>query len=77
MLITRWNEASWALPVLTLKSNNLDRWPNDWVLQNTSVQCQTNLLLNFHLSGKVVVKEGGTQTGVGYYFHPNWFFTQL
>ena len=29
MLITRWNEASRALPVLTLKSNYLDRWPND------------------------------------------------
>jgi len=29
MLITRWNEAFWALPVLTLKSNYLDRWPND------------------------------------------------
>ena len=30
MLITRWNEASRALPVLALKSNYLDRWPNDW-----------------------------------------------
>ena len=29
MLITRWNEASRALPVLALKSNYLDRWPND------------------------------------------------
>jgi len=29
MLIIRWNEASLALPVLTLKSNYLDRWPND------------------------------------------------
>ena len=31
MLITYWNEASRALPVLTLKSNYLDRWPNDCV----------------------------------------------
>ena len=31
MLITRWNEASRALPVLTLKYNYLDRWPNDCV----------------------------------------------
>ena len=31
MLITRWNEASRALPVLTLKSNYLDRWPNDCI----------------------------------------------
>ena len=30
MLIAHWNEASRALPVLTLKSNYLDRWPNDW-----------------------------------------------
>ena len=30
MLITRWNEASRALPILALKSNYLDRWPNDW-----------------------------------------------
>ena len=30
-LITRWNEASWALPVSTLKSNYLDCWLNDWV----------------------------------------------
>ena len=30
MQITRWNEASRALPVLALKSNYLDRWPNDW-----------------------------------------------
>ena len=29
MLITRWNEASRALPVLALKSNYLDRWPID------------------------------------------------
>ena len=29
MLITRWNEASRALPVSTLKSNYLDRWLND------------------------------------------------
>ena len=29
MLITRWNEASRALPVLALKSNYLDRWLND------------------------------------------------
>ena len=29
MLITRWNEASRALPVLALKPNYLDRWPND------------------------------------------------
>ena len=32
MLITRWNEASRALPVLALKSNYLDRWPNDCML---------------------------------------------
>ena len=33
-LITRWNEASRALPVLALKSNYLDRWLNDclWLL---------------------------------------------
>ena len=29
MLIAHWNEASRALPVLTLKSNYLDRWPTD------------------------------------------------
>jgi len=29
MVITRWNEASRALPVLALKSNYLDRWLND------------------------------------------------
>ena len=29
MLITHWNVASRALPVLALKSNYLDRWPND------------------------------------------------
>ena len=29
MLITHWNEASRALPVLTIKSNYLDRWPTD------------------------------------------------
>ena len=33
MLITRWNEASRALPVLAL-----DRWPNDWACQLTRVQ---------------------------------------
>ena len=32
MLITHWNVASRALPVLALKSNYLDRWPNDWVM---------------------------------------------
>ena len=31
-LITRWNEASWALPVLALKSNYLDRWLNDCLI---------------------------------------------
>ena len=30
MLITDWNAATRALPVLHLKSNYLDRWPNDW-----------------------------------------------
>ena len=30
MLIAHWNEASRTLPVLTLKSNYLDRWPTDW-----------------------------------------------
>lgn len=29
MLITDWNAATRALPVLHLKSNYLDRWPND------------------------------------------------
>ena len=29
MLVTRWNEASRELPVLALKPNYLDRWPND------------------------------------------------
>ena len=28
MLITRWNE----VPVLALKSNYLDHWPNDWTI---------------------------------------------
>ena len=31
MLITRWNEASRALPVLALKSNYLDGWLNDCI----------------------------------------------
>ena len=31
MLITHWNVASRALPVLALKSNYLDRWPNNWL----------------------------------------------
>ena len=30
ILITHWNEASRALPVLALNSNYLDCWPNDW-----------------------------------------------
>jgi len=32
MLITDWNAATRALPVLHLKSNYLDRWPNDCVV---------------------------------------------
>ena len=35
MLITRWNEASRELPVLALKSNYLDRWPNDRKLSSS------------------------------------------
>jgi len=31
MLITDWNAATRALPVLHLKSNYLDRWPNDCI----------------------------------------------
>lgn len=39
-------------------SKNEPFWGQDpQVLQNTSVQCQTNLLSNFHLSVKAVVKE--------------------
>ena len=52
MLITHWNVASRALPVLALKSNYLDRWPNDCFLStgmnlydmDICVQCIVQLL---------------------------------
>ena len=48
MLITRWNEASRALPVLALKSNYLDCWPNDCVCGNDveTTSRQAQFLLN-------------------------------
>ena len=41
ILITHWNEASRALPVLALNSNYLDRWPNDLIQDNeySPIQC--------------------------------------
>jgi len=36
MLITDWNAATRALPVLHLKSNYLDRWPNDCMLHESA-----------------------------------------
>jgi len=43
MLITHWNEASRALPVLTLKSNYLDRCPNDCIYSFCSLKLHDDI----------------------------------
>ena len=47
MLITRWNEASRALPVLALKSNYLDCWPTDCQSKSLQQILQLHLLFQY------------------------------